>query len=107
MTELKKEKVQQQMKLDELAADPAAMRVKARWVCEVQELHEQFVMMQEEVEKAEEENRALKLRVAELTRTVESASGQREMAALRAQLEQQTEELAGLQKAGARARRDA
>lgn len=64
MTELKKEKVQQQMKLDELAADPAAMRVKARWVCEAQELHEQFVMMQEEVEKAEEENRALKLRVA-------------------------------------------
>lgn len=107
MTELKKEKVQQQMKLDELAADPAAMRVKARWVCEVQELHEQFVMMQEEVEKAEEENRALKLRVAELTRTVESASGQRETAALRAQLEQQAEELAGLQKAGARARRDA
>ncbi|KAK8829933.1 hypothetical protein WA577_001324, partial [Blastocystis sp. JDR] len=44
VTELKKEKVQQQMKLDELAADPAAMR----------ELHEQFVMMQEEVEKAEE-----------------------------------------------------
>ncbi|KAK8822977.1 hypothetical protein WA556_001868 [Blastocystis sp. ATCC 50177/Nand II] len=88
VTELKKEKVQQQMKLDELAADPAAMR----------ELHEQFVMMQEEVEKAEEENRALKLRVAELTRTVESASGQREMAALRAQLEQQAEELAGLQK---------
>ena len=44
---------------------------------------------------------------AELTRTVESASGQRETAALRAQLEQQAEELAGLQKAGARARRDA
>lgn len=76
-------------------------------MCEAQELHEQFVMMQEEVEKAEEENRALKLRVAELTRTVESASGQRETAALRAQLEQQAEELAGLQKAGARARRDA
>ena len=76
-------------------------------MCKAQELHEQFVMMQEEVEKAEEENRALKLRVAELTRTVESASSQRETEALRAQLEQQAEELAGLQKAGVWARRDA
>lgn len=98
MTELQKEKVQQQMKLEEMASNPSAKRVGKSLRCEAQELQDKFVMMQEEVETTEEENRTLKSRVAELIRTIESAKNQHETEALRTQLEQQAEELAAAQK---------
>lgn len=58
----------------------------------------QLLMMQKELERAEDENHQLNARIAELTKTLQDHTNENEVNSLRSQLALQQEQLAQLQK---------
>ena len=88
------------MKIDQLASQSgaASSEVSVWSYGHGQVSHTQLLMMQKELERAEDENHQLNVRITELTKTLQDHTNENEVNSLRAQLALQQEQLAQLQK---------
>ena len=88
------------MKIDQLASQSGAAsnEVRVQEHGHEQVSHTQLMMMQKELERAEDENHQLTARIAELTKTLQDHTNENEVSSLRSQLALQQEQLAQMQK---------